>query len=182
MPSFKTSIVLATLCGGSALLLSELMTVRPPENIAPLQSELHEGSVLPEISFDAIDKSVTPFAKIAAPITVITFWASWCDACMEEMPSLVQLAKSYPSTELQVIGVSVDDSPESAIPRTKARFSIDFPLFTDTSGRLSDLFAVRAIPRTVVLNKNRKVLMMQHGGEDWNAPAFHNQIKQWLGK
>ncbi len=41
-------------------------------------------------------------------LTLLNFWATWCDPCVEEFPDLVALSKSYPSDQLRIIFVSTD--------------------------------------------------------------------------
>ena len=41
-------------------------------------------------------------------VLVVNFWATWCEPCREEMPSLVAVAKKFPSRDLAVVLVSLD--------------------------------------------------------------------------
>jgi len=41
-------------------------------------------------------------------VLLVNFWATWCEPCREEMPSLVAAAKRFPSKDLAVVLVSLD--------------------------------------------------------------------------
>jgi thiol-disulfide isomerase/thioredoxin len=47
-------------------------------------------------------------------VVLLNFWATWCDPCREEFPSLVRLQKAYQSRGLTVLGVSTDFSSQLA--------------------------------------------------------------------
>ncbi len=61
----------------------------------------------------------------AARCLLLNFWASWCPPCVEETPSLSELAREFGPKGLVVLAVSVDDKPE-AYRRLPAEFSSGF--------------------------------------------------------
>src|SRR5271170_5444180 len=48
---------------------------------------------------------------------LVTFWATWCEPCREEYPSIVKLAAKYESKGLTVIGVDMDDDADMNLVR-----------------------------------------------------------------
>ncbi|MGA3244236.1 MAG: TlpA disulfide reductase family protein [Bacteroidota bacterium] len=50
-------------------------------------------------------------------ILFLNIWATWCAPCVEEFPDLIKLARSYPGSEVEVVGISADypDEVESKI-------------------------------------------------------------------
>ena len=57
---------------------------------------------------------------------------------------------------------------------------IDFQVYTDPETRLSELFDVHAIPLTVILDKDRRILFMESGEMDWTSHQFKAQLERWL--
>ena len=55
-----------------------------------------------------------------------------------------------------------------------------FPQYTDKGIVLAELFDVHAIPLSVVLNQDRKVLMFETGGRDWDSEEVHQMMELWL--
>ncbi len=138
------------------------------------------GATLADFHWTTLDGKTSTFSDHPRKLTLLNFWASWCDACMEEMPSLVRLREAYASQGFEIIGVNLDENPLEIIPQIQKKFQIPFPLVADSQSTLVQLFAVYAIPMTLVLDQNRKVLLQIDGEKDWNSPWMHHQMDAWL--
>ena len=94
---------------------------------------------------------------------VVTFWATWCGPCRQELPHLMQAAEAYRSTGLQVLGLNLED------PRTEDRKVRGFlqqmrPTFPMLYGShqacraLNNNQPCNSIPRTFVIAANGGIL------------------------
>ena len=99
---------------------------------------------------------------------------------MEEMPSLVQLRDQYASKGFEVLGVNVDENPGQVVPDATKKLGIKFPVYTDKNNSLAEMFDVHAIPLSVLIDKNRKILLVESGGRDWNAEDIHQILDKHL--
>ncbi len=142
--------------------------------------DLDVGTALPDFPIERLGKPSVMISEMDAKVILINFWASWCPACMVEMPSLAKLHASYKSQGLEIIGVNVDENPEIVIPRTVKRLALPFVMAVDSKGELSDLFDVHALPLTIILDRNRTILHIEAGERDWNANDVRTQMEQWL--
>jgi thiol-disulfide isomerase/thioredoxin len=93
-------------------------------------------------------------------VVVLNFWATWCAPCLQEMPELVKLQRSYGAREVQVIGISAD-GPETVeqVPAFARRLEINFPVWT--GGTTADMQAFglgNALPATAILNRDGQVV------------------------
>ena len=57
---------------------------------------------------------------------LLNFWASWCKPCVEEMPMLSRLQQDHESSQLQVLGIALDD-PERA-KEFASRLDLAYPV------------------------------------------------------
>jgi len=143
--------------------------------------EVKVGSLLPFFSLTSYAESeLVPISKIDARVILLNFWATWCDACMEEMPSLVQLRNRFHKDGFEVVAVNLDENPNGAIEKTKTKYQISFPLFKDLDGKVAELFDVHAIPATFIFDQNRKVLHLKEGGHDWFSRETIELVQRWL--
>ena len=93
-------------------------------------------------------------------ITVIDFWASWCAPCRQETPFMVELYKQYKDKGLGIVGISLDDDGDAWKQATN-QLGIVWPQMSDLKGwecEAAQMFNVNAIPHTIVVDQNGKIL------------------------
>ncbi|MBI4924280.1 MAG: TlpA family protein disulfide reductase [Bdellovibrio sp.] len=109
------------------------------------------------------------FSELKAKVALINFFASWCESCMLEIPALIKLRSLYQNKGFELILVNLDEKPEAVLPKFINNFEINFPIYIDTTGKLGVFFNVQAIPTTVILDKNRKILLLETGDRNWES-------------
>lgn len=142
------------------------------------------GSVIPDLTLHKFPSGeITLSEQLAnsgAKVLLVNFWATWCEACMIEMPSIMSLRNRFKDRGFDVAAVTVDENPGSVVPRVLERLKIDLPVYIDSDQKLSDLFDVHAIPLTVILDKDRKILHVEAGERDWDDDEVRSMVERWL--
>lgn len=120
--------------------------------------------------------------KSKAKIQIVNFWATWCQPCLEEMPSLINLKKKFKADEIEVFAINTDDDDQlKAVGKIKKKLKItnEFTMVLDQKSQISDAFDISAIPVTAIF-KNGKVLEYHNGPVDFEAVEFQEKVKNWL--
>lgn len=86
-------------------------------------------------------------------VTVVDFWASWCEACLVAMPALEHLYRRNRDRGVDVVGVSVDEDPQSALG-TVMSMGTTFPIVIDRHQSIQAAYDVGKIPTTFVIDQN----------------------------
>lgn len=173
------ALILGVTWGALSFLKAQVSKNKPAN---PSAIELKAGNILPDLELVRADGSKTQLSTIPAKVILINFWATWCEACMEEMPSLVKLYDEYHKLGLEVVGINLDEKPAQAIAATSAEFGMKFQNFSDADGKLGDAFDVHAIPLTIIVDQSRKILEKVSGDRDWMQPSFVTKTRAWLGQ
>jgi thiol-disulfide isomerase/thioredoxin len=142
--------------------------------------EMVEGAEVPNFQLFGLDGNKYLLGDLPHKVMLVNFWATWCEACMEEMPSMVALRDLYASKGFEILAVNVDEDPIKAVPSVVKSMNIKFPIFRDPGNLLAEMFDVHAIPLSVVINKDRKILMIESGGREWNDEETHQLLDKWL--
>jgi len=106
---------------------------------------------------------------------VLNFWATWCAPCVEEMPSLIQMADNVKSKNVTVIGVSIDVD-EAAYKSFLQKHGVSFLTVRDPEQKSSGLYGTTGWPETYIIDKNGVLRRKFVGPVNWNDP----QITQYL--
>jgi peroxiredoxin len=117
-------------------------------------------------------------------ITVVTFWATWCAPCREELPNLEKLQRYLGKEKIAVLAISFKDTPET-IRRLrsnakKAGWNINMLL--DPDGRIAHLYDVKAIPRMYLIGKDGKIRATHVGFGDGSLEEMVDDLNAVLGE
>src|SRR5579864_7842670 len=71
------------------------------------------GDTAPEFTVPTDAGKTVSLSHFGGKLMVLNFWASWCQPCVEETPSLSAFAQQYANKGVVVLAVSVDKDPEA---------------------------------------------------------------------
>ncbi|MCY3978009.1 MAG: TlpA disulfide reductase family protein [Chloroflexi bacterium] len=94
-------------------------------------------------------------------VTIINFWASWCEPCQREMRELQALYEMH-ADDLRILAVNVGESAQ-AIRDWVAHLGLKFDILLDERGAVSNLYQVRGLPTTFVLDKDHVIRRVHYG-------------------
>ena len=121
-------------------------------------------------------------ADYAGHGVVLNIWATWCEPCTREMPSLARLAIALQPVGITVLPVSIDRSGAPSIRAFYTRHAIaDLPVLTDMDADAMMSLGIGAIPVTLLIGPNGTVRGRLDGGADWSAPDAVQTIRRLIG-
>lgn len=129
-----------------------------------------------DFSFWGIDKKDYRLMDFRGKTVLINIWATWCLPCVEELPSLMQLAEFFPD-KLMIIAVTEEDM--SVVQDFMKQFSKPGKNFiVGISGEVLKVFAPRALPESYLLDQEGKLLEKILGPRLWDSLEWKNKIDQ----
>jgi cytochrome c biogenesis protein CcmG/thiol:disulfide interchange protein DsbE len=120
---------------------------------------------------------VTP-TQFGGKVLVLNFWASWCQPCVQEIPSLDQFQRQFAKSGVVVVAVSVDKSDQKYRNFLK-RIPVSFETVRDPKADVSAEYGTFRYPETYVI-KDGKVLRKFIGEEDWTDDSMTQYVKGLL--
>ena len=127
MPSDRASSLFAlrrALLKGTAASLLAADLLRAP---AVRANDLHVGAAAPPASLVTLDGQRISTADLAGKVVILTFWATWCVPCRDELPLLSKYAEQHAAQGLRVLGFSLD-TPEKLVEVRQVAKSLSFPV------------------------------------------------------
>ena len=123
-----------------------------------------ERSTVPGFALKDLKGQPVRLAAFKGKVIVISFWATWCEPCMQELPHLNRKALDLPD-DLVVLAISTDNAQTvNKVRSTVKRERWKVPVLLDTSGQVSgDLNPRGAHPYTMFIDRTGR-LAADHDG------------------
>ena len=118
-------------------------------------------------------------ADLRGRAVLINFWASWCEPCRAEMPSLQRLAEQH-AGDVVVLAVNFKE-PTASVQRFVHNTGLTLPVLQDPQGSIARAFGVRIFPSTVLIGRDGRVHSVVRGELDWTGVAAEKLLAP-LGK
>lgn len=133
----------------------------------------------PEVKFNAIGGAGFSTSELRGKVVLVNFWATYCSACIQEMPKLVDAHHKFSARGYETIAVAVRRDDPERVAQFTAKHALPFKVALDSSGELAREFGnVRITPMSFLIDKNGKVLRRYIGEPDW--AEFHNLVERAL--
>ena len=131
----------------------------------------------PEVKFRALSGETFSTSELRGKVVLVNFWATYCTACVQEMPKLVDAHRKFSARGYETIAVAVRRDDADRVAQFTASHALPFKVAIDTSGELAREFGnVRITPTSFLIDKNGKVLRRYVGEPDWTE--FHNLVER----
>lgn len=93
-------------------------------------------------------------------VLLLSYWATWCEPCKNEIPRLKQLYKEYRRQGFEIVGVSLDNNPED-LARFVRKEGLDWAQIFEPGGlesRPATYYGIVALPSMILVDRDGKVL------------------------
>jgi peroxiredoxin len=113
---------------------------------------------------------------------LIDFWATYCEPCLAEMPSLRALYEKHKAQGFVVLAVSVD-GPETVadVPSFAKRNGMVFPVLLDEDSRITSIYnPKKSAPLSVLIDKNGKVQRVHEGFNPGDEALLEHAVENLL--
>jgi len=132
-------------------------------------------SAAPPLALNDLSGKSWDLASLQGTAVLLNFWATWCEPCREEMPSLQALAKRHEPDALVVLMVNYREA-ETGIRRFLERMPLALPVLLDSDGSAARAWTSRVFPTTVLIDRSGRPRHQVVGAVDWNG----NEARQWV--
>ena len=102
---------------------------------------------------------------------LLNFWATWCSPCLKEMPDFEEAYREIGKDKLVVLAVGMGEDTKK-ISKFIEKYGFSFPLLADPNLVISNLYGVKNIPVTYLIDPKGLVLGRALGIREWARPDF----------
>jgi peroxiredoxin len=112
-------------------------------------------------------------------VTIVDFWATWCDPCKKSFPKYQELYVKYKASGLEIVAVSVDDE-KTDIPNFIKTYGAKFPVGWDDGHKVADCWHPPNMPSAYIIDKSGTIKYVHNGYRDGEEKDLEKEIKELL--
>lgn len=141
-----------------------------------------EENLAPKLEFQLPDGQDVNLQDLKGNAVLLNFWATWCEPCLEEMPSLSVLEKKYRSKGLTVLAINIEEAPESELREKLPKIQLPKNLIFGAKRSQISNYKLEGIPYTIFINREGRPTKTFEGPRNWASSEMFNQIDQLLAR
>jgi peroxiredoxin len=130
----------------------------------------------PEFILQDIQGKQHALSDYRGKVIVVNFWASWCQPCRAEMPSMQRAAEWLAQHDISLIGIGVGETRKSVLQFLQD-VPVHFPLLLDSDSEVMQAWSVQTLPTSLIINQEGHIIFLAIGQREWDDPILLEQIR-----
>ena len=137
------------------------------------------GGDTPPLSLDDLAGKSHSLADYRGKVVLVNFWATWCEPCRAEMPSMNRLRRSLEGRPFVVLAVNLAE-PVSRIQKYLETMPLGFPVLRDRDSTAAKGWKARLLPASYLIGRDGRIRYVAYGEVDWTSEPVREQVVQLL--
>lgn len=135
-----------------------------------------EGRPAPGFELKNLQGQAVKLADYRGKVVFLNFWATWCEPCKKELPSMVHLYEKLKGRPFEILAVSLDKNPVQEVPAFMQRTGIKlpFPILAETADEQvsKHLYHTTGVPESFLIGSDGTVIKHAIGSYEWDNPQI----------
>jgi len=153
-----------------ALLLSFCTSLAAAQQLRPWG-----GGETPPLALQDLEGRPHALEDYRGKVVLINFWATWCEPCRAEMPSINRLRTTLAGQPFAVLAVNLAES-EPRIRRFMDQVPLDFPVLLDRDSAVAKAWRTRVLPASFLVGPDGRIRYSVIGEYDWTQDGARKAI------
>lgn len=143
-------------------------------------AELRQGDAPPDYVGKTVDGDPVLISQHAGKAVVISFWATWCQYCLKELPILDGIRKASKG-RIDVIAINTEERDVFRAVRRALKGSVDLELAYDPGHQAQTAYGVNGIPHMVIIGHDGKIAGVFRGYDQDSLASIVETINRATG-
>jgi peroxiredoxin len=150
--------------------------------LVPLSAfAVNAGDAAPGFSLHDVNGSIVTLNSFKGMVVFLTFWATWCPSCKEELPDLNILQQKYADKGFTVLGICIESS-DSIVANYLKKHPVTFPVLVDKEGAVAEAFRFSGLPASFMVGKDGIIRHKYSGYDKEVFTLIEQKIVELLNK
>ncbi|MBI2753698.1 MAG: TlpA family protein disulfide reductase [Betaproteobacteria bacterium] len=137
------------------------------------------GGAAPPLALEDMEGRPHRLESYRGKVVLVNFWATWCEPCREEMPSIERLRRSMDGRPFAVLAVNLAE-PVSRIRAFLEKMPVSFTVLLDRDTAVAKAWKARILPATYIVGPDGRIRYAHLGELDWSHESVRRAIAALL--
>ena len=166
-------VVLAVLTAAAVLAVRFSADIRPVE-VSSRAPDFHAVNLATGASAD--------LAPYRGKVVLLNIWATWCEPCRTEMPSIERLQQQLGGPDFVILAVSIDKGSSEDVRRFQRQYGLTFTILQDATGDIQSIYQTTGVPESFVINREGVIVKKVIGAHQWDSETERGLIRRLLAQ
>jgi peroxiredoxin len=146
------------------------MGIVPPRTVKPA----------PDFTLESINGDKVGLGKFRGKPVLLHFWATWCEPCREELPTIQRLYESLKGKGIEVVAISIDRGNVDKVQKFVDDYHLTFPILLDPSQKVRRNYYILGLPTSYLIDSKGKLRGYVSGPRVWDSLASQQAMLSLL--
>jgi len=114
-------------------------------------------------------------------VIMLNFWATWCDACQQGMPTLNEMYQLYRDEGFTLYSINIEEDMRK-VKKALSKMQVTFPVLFDTTNEVSKKYEVDDIPSTYIIDRDGNLRYVHRGFPPGYRDEFQKQVRELMAE
>ena len=122
-----------------------------------------------DVTLKDLDGNVSKLSDYKGRVVFLNLWATWCEPCEDEMPSMQIMYEAFKNKGFVILAVSIDSAGDAPkIREFQDKYGLTFPIFHDTTRKIKEQYKTTGVPESFIIDQNGIIAEKVMGPRDWD--------------
>jgi thiol-disulfide isomerase/thioredoxin len=139
------------------------------------------GKPTPPLALQDLAGKHVDLASLRGRVVLVNFWATWCEPCIAEMPSISKLEEKQQGKPFEVLAVNYGES-RGKIESFLRKSGVKVHVLLDPDQKAADEWGAKGLPMSFLVDANGKVRYWVFGERDWSGGESVKVVERLLSE
>ena len=165
----------------ATLAAAALLTLSPGGAPAEARITARDGAPTPNLVLRDISGRTIDLKAMRGRVVLVNFWATWCEPCRDEMPSLERLQSRLAGKPFEVLAVNYGEG----VPRISdflRKENLSLTVLLDPRKEAAGAWKAGGLPMTFLVDARGRLRYSSFGERDWSEGEGLRLVQTLLGE
>ena len=138
------------------------------------------GQPMADFSLPDLQGHTVSLSSLQGKVVFLNIWATWCQPCIDEMPTIQRLHDQLQPRGLEVLTVSLDPLGAQIVEPFLKQYGLSFPVLLDAKSHIQKLYGTTGVPESFIIDKSGRLVEKVIGPRDWSHPNMLTRFEELM--